>query len=79
MPVRSSRAPAKALLSPMPGRLIELAVVAGQNVRAGERLAVVEAMKMENVLVACEDGVVCTVEASKGESLSVDQVIIRFK
>ena len=78
MPARPARAQEKALLSPMPGRLVELAVVAGQCVRAGEKLAVIEAMKMENVLNACEDCVVDSVEANKGDNLFVDQVIMRF-
>jgi propionyl-CoA carboxylase alpha chain len=47
-------------------------------VRAGEKLAVIEAMKMENILVASQDGVVAQVKAGKGESLSVDQVILEF-
>lgn len=62
----------------MPGLLVEVAVLPGQAVRAGERLAVIEAMKMENVLVAQRDGVVARVAASKGESLTVDQVILEF-
>ena len=62
----------------MPGLLVEVAVLPGQAVRAGERLAVIEAMKMENVLVAQRDGVVARVAASKGKSLTVDQVILEF-
>lgn len=67
------------LLSPMPGLLVDVAVGVGQQVRAGERLAVIEAMKMENVLVAQRDAVVKKVSAGKGESLSVDQVILEFE
>ena len=67
------------LLSPMPGLLADVAVVAGQAVRAGEKLAVIEAMKMENILVAAQDGVVAKVVAGKGESLAVDQVILEFQ
>ena len=67
------------LLSPMPGLLVELAVQPGQKVQVGERLAVVEAMKMENVLVAIAEGVVGKLLAAKGESLSVDQPIIEFQ
>ena len=55
-----------------------VAVQAGQTVRAGEKLAVIEAMKMENILVASQDCVVSMVRAAKGESLSVDQVILEF-
>jgi propionyl-CoA carboxylase alpha chain len=50
----------------------------GQKVQAGERVAVIEAMKMENVLFAAADGVVGKVLAAKGESLAVDQPIIEF-
>ena len=55
------------LLSPMPGLLVDVAVKAGQAVRAGERLAVIEAMKMENILVAAHDGVVARVVAERGD------------
>jgi propionyl-CoA carboxylase alpha chain len=66
------------VLSPMPGLLVDVAVVVGQKVQAGERVAVIEAMKMENVLFAAADGVVGKVLASKGESLTVDQPIVEF-
>ncbi len=78
MPFKAPPDLSKFLLSPMPGLLVEVAVLPGQAVRAGERLAVIEAMKMENVLVAQRDGVVARVAASKGESLTVDQVILEF-
>ncbi|NQU56303.1 MAG: ATP-grasp domain-containing protein, partial [Rhodospirillales bacterium] len=67
------------LLSPMPGLLISLSVVEGQEVKDGEELAVIEAMKMENVLHAERDGVIKTVHAATGDSLSVDQAIIEFE
>ncbi len=66
------------VLSPMPGLLVDVAVQPGQKVQAGERVAVIEAMKMENVLFAAADGVVANVLASKGESLTVDQPIVEF-
>jgi len=66
------------LLSPMPGLLVQVAVGPGQSVRAGERLAVIEAMKMENVVVAAHDGVVEKIVASAGASLAVDEVILEF-
>jgi propionyl-CoA carboxylase alpha chain len=66
------------VLSPMPGLLVDVAVVVGQKVQAGERVAVIEAMKMENVLFAAADGVVGKVLAAKGESLTVDQPIVEF-
>jgi propionyl-CoA carboxylase alpha chain len=67
------------VLSPMPGLLVDVAVAVGQKVQAGERVAVIEAMKMENVLFAAADGVVKKVVASKGESLTVDQMIVEFE
>ena len=78
MPFKAPPDLSKFLLSPMPGLLVDVTVQAGQTVRAGERLAVIEAMKMENILVAQQDGVVAKVAASKGESLTVDQVILEF-
>jgi propionyl-CoA carboxylase alpha chain len=67
------------VLSPMPGLLVDVAVQVGQKVQAGERVAVIEAMKMENVLFAAADGVVGKVLANKGESLVVDQPIVEFE
>ncbi|WP_353139940.1 acetyl/propionyl/methylcrotonyl-CoA carboxylase subunit alpha [Limnohabitans sp.] len=69
----------KYVLSPMPGLLVEVSVTPGQKVQAGERVAVIEAMKMENVLFAAADGVVKQVVAAKGESLTVDQMIVEFE
>jgi propionyl-CoA carboxylase alpha chain len=69
----------KFLLSPMPGLLVRLAVSEGQEVKAGEELAVVEAMKMENSLRASSDGVVARVLATQGQSLVVDQPIVEFE
>jgi len=67
------------LLSPMPGLLVSLAVELGQPVKAGDELAVVEAMKMENILRAATDGVVKTLHAAPGASLAVDQIILEFE
>ncbi|ATE61040.1 acetyl-CoA carboxylase biotin carboxylase subunit [Thauera sinica] len=69
----------KFLLSPMPGLLREVSVAQGQEVKAGEKLAVIEAMKMENVLKADNDGKVKKIVASAGASLAVDEVIIEFE
>jgi len=69
----------KFLLSPMPGLLVQIAVAKGQPVQAGERLAVIEAMKMENILTATQEGVVAELLATQGESLAVDQPILRFE
>lgn len=78
MPFKAPPDLSKFLLSPMPGLLVDVAVAPGQTVRAGEKLAVIEAMKMENILLASQDCVVQEVAAKKGESLAVDQVIIKF-
>ncbi|BAL26393.1 acetyl-CoA carboxylase biotin carboxylase subunit [Azoarcus sp. KH32C] len=69
----------KFLLSPMPGLLRDICVAEGQEVKAGEKLAIIEAMKMENVLKAEQDGKVKKLVASPGASLSVDEVIIEFE
>lgn len=79
MPFKEPPDTSKLLLSPMPGLLVSVAVEAGQEVKTGDELAVVEAMKMENVLRAEKDQVVKSVEASAGDSLMVDQVIIEFE
>ena len=79
MPFKAPPDMSRFLLSPMPGLLVDVAVQPGQKVQAGERLAVIEAMKMENVLFAAADGVVGKVLAAKGESLTVDQPIVEFE
>jgi len=79
MPYKAPPDMSRFVLSPMPGLLVDVAVQPGQKVQAGERVAVIEAMKMENILFAAQDGVVKSVVANKGESLSVDQVIVEFE
>ncbi len=78
MPYKAPPDMSRFVLSPMPGLLVDVAVQPGQKVLAGERVAVIEAMKMENVLFAVADGVVSKVLAAKGESLTVDQAIVEF-
>jgi propionyl-CoA carboxylase alpha chain len=78
MPHKAPADMSRFVLSPMPGLLVGVAVVPGQKVQAGERVAVIEAMKMENVLFALADGVVGKVLVVKGESLAVDQPIVEF-
>jgi propionyl-CoA carboxylase alpha chain len=78
MPYKAPPDLSKFLMSPMPGLLVEVAVEPGQRVQAGEKLAVIEAMKMENVLFAARDGVIGNIVAAKGESLAVDEVILEF-
>jgi propionyl-CoA carboxylase alpha chain len=79
MPEKAAPDLSRFLLSPMPGLLREVAVAAGQEVKAGEKLAVIEAMKMENILKADSDGVVEAVLANAGDSVAVDQPILRFR
>lgn len=79
MPFKAPPDLSKYLLSPMPGLLADILVREGQRVQAGEKLAVIEAMKMENILSASCDGVVKKVRASKGASLAVDEMILEFE
>ena len=78
MPFKAPADMSRFLLSPMPGLLVDIAVQPGQAVQAGQRLAVIEAMKMENTLTAARDGTVARLLAGKGESLAVDQPILEF-
>jgi len=78
MPVKKAADTSKSLLCPMPGLVVSIAVTEGQEVKVGETLAVVEAMKMENVLRAERDGTVKKIHAKKGDSLAVDAVIMEF-
>ncbi len=78
MPVKKVADSGKALRCPMPGLVKSVAVTEGQQVKAGDALAVVEAMKMENVLRAERDAVVKSVKAKPGDTLAVDAVIVEF-
>ncbi|HLJ21333.1 MAG TPA: acetyl/propionyl/methylcrotonyl-CoA carboxylase subunit alpha [Stellaceae bacterium] len=78
MPPKPEAGLSRSLLAPMPGLLLSVMVKEGQHVKAGEELAVVEAMKMENVLRAERDAKVAKVRAKAGDSLAVDQVILEF-
>jgi propionyl-CoA carboxylase alpha chain len=78
MPVKKVVDSGKALRCPMPGLVKSVTVAEGQEVKAGDALAVVEAMKMENVLRAERDGVVKSIKAKAGDSLAVDAVIMEF-
>ncbi len=69
----------KYLLCPMPGLVISIPVEVGQEIKAGETLAIVEAMKMQNILRAERDGVIASIEAAEGDSLAVDEIIIAFE
>ena len=79
MPVKRPPDLSRFLLSPMPGLLVRVAVGPGDPVKAGQEVAVVEAMKMENVLRAEQDGTVAAVLAEPGASLAVDQPIMEFE
>ncbi|MEM7778551.1 MAG: DUF2118 domain-containing protein, partial [Pseudomonadota bacterium] len=78
MPVKEAADLSKFLLCPMPGLVKAIHVAPGDRVSAGDALAVVEAMKMENVLRAERDGTVAEVKAAPGDNLAVDEVIIAF-
>jgi propionyl-CoA carboxylase alpha chain len=78
MPEKAEADTGKQVLCPMPGLVKAIMVKAGQEVKAGEPLCIVEAMKMENVLRAERDATVQTVMAKEGDSLAVDAVILEF-
>ena len=78
MPLKKLADTGKKVLCPMPGLVVSIAVKEGQEVKAGETVAVVEAMKMENVLRAEIDGTVKKINAKPGDSLAVDAVILEF-
>ncbi len=78
MPAKVAADRGKTLRSPMPGLVMTIVVTEGQEIKAGETLAIVEAMKMENVLRAERDGTVKTIKVKAGDSLAVDQVILEF-
>jgi lipopolysaccharide transport protein LptA len=78
MPEKVAADTSKKLLCPMPGLVIAIQAVVGQEVKAGEPLAIVEAMKMENILRAERDVTIKAVNAKKGDSLQVDAVIMEF-
>jgi propionyl-CoA carboxylase alpha chain len=79
MPEKQAPDTSRLLLSPMPGLLATIMVMPGQEIKAGEPLAVVEAMKMENVLRAERDGRIACIRAKPGDSLAVDAVILEFE
>ncbi len=78
MPVKAAADMSKYLLCPMPGLVKAIHVAEGAKVQAGDNLAVVEAMKMENILKAERDGVVKVINAKAGDSLAVDAIILEF-
>ena len=79
MPVKAAPDRSRLLMSPMPGRVVSIAVEEGQEVKAGEPLAVIDAMKMENVLRAERDGRIAKLLVAQGDSVAADQVILEFE
>ena len=79
MPEKLPPDTSKSLLCPMPGLIVSIHVEDGAEVQAGDVLAIVEAMKMENVLRAERDGKVKKIHAKKGDSLAVDAMIMEFE
>ena len=78
LPPKKAPDTSKFVLSPMPGLVVTLDVEAGQRVRSGEVVAVLEAMKMQNILRAERDGTVKTVNAKAGDSVAADEVLVEF-
>ena len=78
MPAKKLSGSEKAVRCPMPGLVVSIAVTEGQEVKAGETLAVVEAMKMENILRAERDGIIKKIPVKPGDSVAVDAVIMEF-
>ena len=78
MPIKPPPDTSRMLLCPMPGLVVALPVQEGQSVKAGEILAVIEAMKMENVLVAERDVTISKLRVKKGDSLARDEIIMEF-
>jgi len=78
LPPKKAADTSKTVLSPMPGLVVTLDVAVGQQVRAGEAVAVIEAMKMQNIIRAERDGVVKAVNAAAGDSVAADEVLVEF-
>ncbi|MEP1587018.1 MAG: DUF2118 domain-containing protein, partial [Tateyamaria sp.] len=79
MPVKVAPDTSKLLLCPMPGLVVKMHVEEGEEVQDGQALCTIEAMKMENILRAERKGTVSKVNASEGDSLAVDEVILEFE
>jgi len=79
MPEKKTPDLSKFLLSPMPGLLIKICVKEGQHIKAGEELAIIEAMKMENSLRAIDDVKIKSILTKEGDNIKVDQTILEFE
>lgn len=73
-PAASSKGSIK-VISPMPGKILGIKASVGQNVKAGEAIVILEAMKMENEIVAPSDGVIASIDVSNGDAVEVSQVL----
>ena len=78
LPPKKAADTSKMVLSPMPGLVVTLDVAAGQQVRQGEAVAVIEAMKMQNIIRAERDGVVKAVGVKVGDSVAADEVLVEL-
>jgi propionyl-CoA carboxylase alpha chain len=78
LPPKQAADTSKMVLSPMPGLVVSLDVAPGREVRSGEQVAIIEAMKMQNIIRAERDGVVKAVNAKAGDSVAADEVLIEF-
>ena len=78
LPPKKAADTSKLVISPMPGLVVSLDVEAGQSVRSGEQVAIIEAMKMQNIIRAERDGVVKAVLVASGASVAADEVLIEF-
>lgn len=78
LPPKQAADTSKMVLSPMPGLVVALDVSVGREVRSGEQVAIIEAMKMQNIIRAERDGVVKAVNAKAGDSVAADEVLVEF-
>jgi propionyl-CoA carboxylase alpha chain len=78
LPEKQKPDTSKLIMSPMPGLVVSVAVVVGQEVKSGEAVCIVEAMKMQNIIRAEADGVVKTVTAAAGASVAADEILVEF-
>ena len=78
LPEKQKPDTSKLIMSPMPGLVVSVAVSVGQDVKAGEAICIVEAMKMQNIIRAEADGVVKAVNAAAGASVAADEVLVEF-
>jgi propionyl-CoA carboxylase alpha chain len=78
LPERAPADTSRLVLSPMPGLMVAVEVKPGQEVKSGETVAIIEAMKMQNIIKAERDGVVKSVNVKPGESVAADEVLVEL-